>query len=861
MKKILVILLAFVMSFSLITHADMDTDIPDLTEDNIRELVLCGITEHFDTQDVTLKQVLTRGEFAEFIFRTFSSVTTGFSSDKVVFSDLSPEHPHFNHVMYMVSAGYMGGYGDGTFKPENEIKRNEVIKTLVSILGYDYLAKARGGYPMGYEIVAKTYNLLNGVCFDYEEYILKEEILKILINALDVPLAVIDGIDGEDYVYTSYNGRTIRTEFLKMYKGKGLVTANEFVAISGNKATGNELVVDGKLSLKISDLSQLNYIGLNVEFIYKKTEADINELVLMYTIEPNRILTVNRRDYVDYKTLSSANFLKYEDEKEIIKEIKILKSAVYIKNGERLPAPSANVFSSVSNGEFNLISTKDNGNFDVVIIRSMKNMLVGNVDVAKHNVFAKYESGISLNLDPQKKTVVIKDANGNLSDISQIKPMSVITYIEGAEYLEVFISDKVISGEVHIKDSEYWEVEGVKYYLSKSQSSNIKFNVKCWLNFMDEIVHSENLSVEDGTLVFMMKVHYDSVSFNKKFIGRFFNPATGKIEDYEFAEKVKLDEDYATDDYASIETALNTIIDGRGTVVKIWLNSDNKITTVDTPVSIYTLLGTENDGFCMSNKANFNLAMSSNTLGGVGYINDNTYMYAIPADVDNTDASEFISISVNNNYMRNGHAYENVRMYFNSKNNMYAEFIAFYDTPYVDNPYRFPGVFEKLTVGLNKSGEKVYKVYYTGSKEDSVEIKYDDTETLTALSALVPGDIVTLTTDKDGILRHYKIIYDSQADALTGKNDQFYATPRYDILKVYEITSDYIAFTNLNGDKSSYERYKSDAFKIIIVNQKKENNIVKSALIQYGTMADVNVGDNVFIYTSQGVAQCMVVYK
>ncbi|MFC1647738.1 S-layer homology domain-containing protein [Patescibacteria group bacterium] len=47
------------------------------------------------------------------------------------FSDLSPDHPSYNTVMNLVAAGIVDGYPDGTVKPDQYIVRAELMKIIV----------------------------------------------------------------------------------------------------------------------------------------------------------------------------------------------------------------------------------------------------------------------------------------------------------------------------------------------------------------------------------------------------------------------------------------------------------------------------------------------------------------------------------------------------------------------------------------------------------------------------------------------------------------------------------------------------------------------------------------------------------
>lgn len=75
---------------------------------------------------------LTRAEFAALVFR-FTEIDD--SKTKYVFSDLEGTHWAYDEIMALCDAGLMEGYEDGTFKPENNISRAEVMTVVNKILG------------------------------------------------------------------------------------------------------------------------------------------------------------------------------------------------------------------------------------------------------------------------------------------------------------------------------------------------------------------------------------------------------------------------------------------------------------------------------------------------------------------------------------------------------------------------------------------------------------------------------------------------------------------------------------------------------------------------------------------------------
>lgn len=75
---------------------------------------------------------LTRAEFAALICR-FAKLESVQAENP--FNDVAKDHWAFENILSLNVSGYMQGYEDGTFKPESEITRAEVMKVMNKILG------------------------------------------------------------------------------------------------------------------------------------------------------------------------------------------------------------------------------------------------------------------------------------------------------------------------------------------------------------------------------------------------------------------------------------------------------------------------------------------------------------------------------------------------------------------------------------------------------------------------------------------------------------------------------------------------------------------------------------------------------
>lgn len=77
-------------------------------------------------------QPITRAEFVELVYNMGKVAAT---DKKVTFTDVPATHERYTVITAAASAGLVGGYPDGTFRPDGTITRAEVVKVICSALG------------------------------------------------------------------------------------------------------------------------------------------------------------------------------------------------------------------------------------------------------------------------------------------------------------------------------------------------------------------------------------------------------------------------------------------------------------------------------------------------------------------------------------------------------------------------------------------------------------------------------------------------------------------------------------------------------------------------------------------------------
>ena len=91
-----------------------------------------GIMEGFEDGEMKPDNKLTRAEFAAILNRAFPDENVG---DVVQnFSDLSEEHWAFEDVQKAISAGWLRGFEDGSFRPDEKITYEQALTVVCRVL-------------------------------------------------------------------------------------------------------------------------------------------------------------------------------------------------------------------------------------------------------------------------------------------------------------------------------------------------------------------------------------------------------------------------------------------------------------------------------------------------------------------------------------------------------------------------------------------------------------------------------------------------------------------------------------------------------------------------------------------------------
>ena len=214
MKKFLSLVLALVMTMSLVTISAGATEFKDLTDvDSIehKEAVelfnKIGIITGYEDGSFGPEKTITREQAAKIIaiMALGNDAASKLGVEKAPFPDVPATSQFAGYIGYCASTGIINGYNDGTFKPKGTLTGYQFAKMLLGVLGYgvkdEYVGSnwalnvARDGASIGlFDDATVTAGLIN-----------RDNATQIAFNALTSSLVTYSELLG---TYTAYNVMT-----------------------------------------------------------------------------------------------------------------------------------------------------------------------------------------------------------------------------------------------------------------------------------------------------------------------------------------------------------------------------------------------------------------------------------------------------------------------------------------------------------------------------------------------------------------------------------------------------------------------------------------------------------------------------
>jgi len=843
-----------------------------------------------------ISSTVTRAEFCVMITKILGY--NGVDGTKSAFSDVNEKTSGYRAIGTISNLGYLKGYSDGTFRPDEAVKYEEAVKVFVCVLGYEKRAELRGGYPNGYIITAQELKIINNV-EGYTGYpITNQNITKMIINSLDIDFMMQTTV-GSSEEYSVIRGKTILSEYLKLEKRRGIIQGNDYTKLMESAASTNGwLCIDG-VSYKVEG-NYNNLLGYTVDF-YVDTEIGDTEIRFIGNQNKlNDILTINDNDIIRYSNREYTYYKNGNESKEY-KE-KVPASAYVIINGEVVSSYKDEEMMPAA-GYVTLVDNNKDGNYDVINVLRYEHYVVHSVDLREQIIYDKFDTAKVLKLDTNSSGIYVSiyDTTGKRMNIEGFKEWDVLSVARSGngKVTNIILSrqqaegaitqiDSNIDNTVTINDKTYEILEGYEKYLRVELN---KFGV-FYLNKDGKITAFINKNTPNEGFAFLIKAQVTSSGVSQTGEYKLLD-SENNMRYLKGAEKINVDTSISQNAVQVIDLLKKGTDQVVPQVIKYRLNPTGDICEIDTVYNMgadYATATPQSNDDPMGLRITYSTLRDASGIFDVIYrgnhmtfrgkvnINSKTVIFRVPRVFDGAEDEDF-SVE-HTNYFKHDFNYA-VEAYSASENTLIAESLIISEATANETDLKV-GAVSKITNAVNEDGDKVVKLQlqnymgmeevYTEEEDLIYKASADNAADRTKYSIKV-GDVVKYFSNSKNKLTGIKLLIDSDGNfnddssvVKFANSEDYVKMDRMYYGHVYERQEDVVSVSrsaDLSVKPTDMETQRISGYKVLLFDtnsaKPKFNSASVKDLFDYKHSRESR--SNVFLFTEYADQRLMVIYK
>lgn len=422
----------------------------------------------FDSEFETSSSYVTRGQMAMLAVRLMGVTTEGTYVSG--FSDVTPETKYAWYIESAKSLGIMNGSGD-IFSPERFVSGYEAVKTIVSALGYDVVAAAKGGWHTGYVICASELGLLKYTQTISSDAIKTDDVITILCNALRVK--PLNPIYSSDLRYEKENftlGDFLESKNDISYV-EGIVNSVDDIALYASTDAKEGYIRIGNKNIPYKDFELDEYLAYPVS-AYTDKWGNLKGICKDSDKFSQIILSPADAEIV---SLNEVTYYVSDSKKQ---ELSIAGASI-IYNGKPIFEPKLDDV-AIRSGKLRFINNDDDKAIEAVFVEESISVCTDTVYEPNNSVYFKSgfsvngRSSISFDFDNDNYSYAIIKPDGTPGTFADIKSGMAMTIIQSKDgtITKISLSDKTISGTLDgINSSEGVAIiDGEEYELALNES-------------------------------------------------------------------------------------------------------------------------------------------------------------------------------------------------------------------------------------------------------------------------------------------------------------------------------------------------------------------------------------------------------
>lgn len=685
----------------------------------------------------------------------YEAYAESLSTAENVFSDVSSTDKAYGSIMAVNKLGLMQGDGKGKFNPNNQMDFAQVLKVVMSALGYGDLAPYYGGYPTGYITLALNNDVLDGIQnYGADVKVKASDVVAIIANAINCRVLEYTTVGGDTITVSGENDKTLINVYRRIYAYQGVVNGVAGMSVKdGDPVEKNSVYIDDTLykASENSDFSE--YFGKEVDYYINSDDvvlaiSDANHNNKILSLSGDEIAQLSDSSITYYDGTADKVF-RFNTDTDIVYNGKIYKDML-----------TMSLINSTSRVQ--IIDTGADGKYDILTITTTENYVVERYDSNTKTVYDMYSKSRKLVIEDEDECIFVNDFGDEMS-FDLLQKYDVISVVQSIdkETTIIYYSNKETEGKLEelSSDSKYFVIDGIEYqvadnFLSEAKKMSVGQSGLWVLDCFGQIAAYKDYgdSYKYGYLIAIA----EKSGLDKVYSARLMTQE-GTVCVYEIAKNITLDgktvnfQDYYT------KSGSQSVADR---VIRYYIAND-KLRSIDTTArgegNIHDKLCTIFEGYDANKEPQTELYWNATTsvFGARFAVTADTRVFVVPDTVTSDDESyQLASTSVfvhETQYPVNvyadeeGAAVADVALRYSSET-----FIA------TDYYHAKAAIVKNLTRVLNDDGDPVYKLEAILEGRDVMYYVRDNSIIETTkgygvnaepFGKLVPGDVVKLTVD------------------------------------------------------------------------------------------------------------------
>lgn len=315
------------------------------------------------------KAYVSRGEFIEGVLKTFAvRYQDGEFEKNGSFYDVDESNPYCAAIATALSAGFISGYEDNTFRPNEVISYNNAVACLLKAFGFD------DNYDQSFANRVRG-ELMKGITVAEPRAITRMEMAQLLNNALNVSMREVAQFAKiglfryiDDEFFKTLTDETVLNYVWHIKRADGLLSANYVESIDGGEAHERSVVIDGE-RYATEDLNNLDWLGMKVTYYVDRDD----QLVYMHKQKKVDELVVEADDVIGFNP--STKVFSYYNEKDKVSTITLNSNYTILYNGKLPESRYTDEIFKIKEGKIRFVAN-DNEKYTYVFIEEYRNFVM-----------------------------------------------------------------------------------------------------------------------------------------------------------------------------------------------------------------------------------------------------------------------------------------------------------------------------------------------------------------------------------------------------------------------------------------------------------------------------------------------------